>query len=43
MMKQGIVKSEGGNMRLGFSFLEGSGKEEREHVLTRQILKKYVV
>ena len=41
-MKQGIVKSEGSNMRLGFSFLEG-WEEEKENVLPRQILKKYVV
>ena len=41
-MKQGIVKSEGSNMRLGFSFLEG-WEEEKENVLPRQILKKDVV
>ena len=42
MMKQGIVKSEGSNMTLLFSFLEG-WEEEKENVLPRQILKKDVV
>ena len=41
-MKQGIVKSEGSNMRLGFSFSEG-WDEEKENVLPRQILKRDVV